>query len=63
MGYMSQPAGASRGARERREVIDRLQRENVRKRFGVGAAGAGATAGLAALISGEREEREEEAYQ
>ena len=32
------------------------------RNIGIGAASAGATAGLAALISGEREEREEEAY-
>ena len=60
--YMSSPDGPSIGGRDRREVTKRLQRENLRRRVGIGAAGAGAAAGLAALINGERDEREQEAY-
>ena len=59
MGYAFQPDGASRGARDRREVVRGIERQNARRRVGYGAAGAGVAAGLAALISGEREEREE----
>ena len=59
-GYMVSPDGPTK-ERERREVNRGLQRENTRKRAGYGAAGAGVAAGLAALIGGEREAREEEA--
>jgi hypothetical protein len=58
-GYMVSPDGPTK-ERERREVTKGLQRENTRKRFGYGAAGSGVAAGLAALIGGEREAREEE---
>ena len=50
-----------RGQFSRNLLNQELKRRN-RRTLGIGAASAGATAGLAALISGEREEREEEAY-
>ena len=58
-GYMVSPDGPTK-ERERREVSRGIQRENTRKRAGYGAAGAGVGAVLAALIGGEREEREQE---
>ena len=57
--YMSSPDMQDRGS-SRRQIIDKLSTPRNR-RIGYGAAAAGGIAGLASLISGEREEREEEA--
>ena len=63
LGYKFRPDGASRGNRDRREVIKRLERGSTQRRAGLAAAGVAGVAGLAALIGGERDRREEEAYQ
>ena len=62
LGYKFRPDGASRGDRERREVIKRLEKGAARRRAGLAAgAGAAAGAGLMALIGGERDKRDQEA--
>ncbi len=57
------PDYQSRKGRVNREIGRGIERQNLRKRFGGAAAAAGATAGLAALIGGERDQREQEQYQ
>ena len=61
-GYMVAPDEPT-NARNRREVIRGIERQNLRRRVGAGAAAAGGLAGLTALIGGERDRREEEQYQ
>ena len=46
-----------------REIGKRIDRQNLRRRVGGGAAAAAGVAGLAALIGGERDQREQEQYQ
>ena len=63
MGYMSRPDGSSKSDRYRREVIKRLEAGATRREVGLAAGGAVAgLLGLDALIGGERDRREEEAY-
>jgi hypothetical protein len=57
------PDYQSRKGRVNREIGRGIERQNLRKRFGGAAAAAGAAAGLAALIGGERDQREQEQYQ
>ncbi len=57
------PDYQSRKGRVNREIGRGIERQNLRKRFGGAAAAAGVTAGLAALIGGERDQREQEQYQ
>ncbi len=55
--------GGFANAMMQKELQDRANREKFRNRAGIGAAAAaGATAGLAALIGGERDQREQEQY-
>ena len=64
MGYKFRPDGASRGDRNRREVIKRLERGRTQRRTGAAVGGALAgLVGLDALIGGERDKREQEQYQ
>lgn len=63
MGFKFRPDGASRGDRNRREVIKHLERGRTQRR--TGAAVGGAIAGLVGingLIGNERNKREEEQY-
>ena len=62
-GYMVAPDQPIQNARKRREIARGIERQNLRRRVGAGAAAAGGVAGLAALIGGERDRREEEQYQ
>ena len=66
MGYMSAPDTSGRGARDRREVIRRLERGAARRAAGTVSAAVGGTilgiAGLDSMINGEKRKREEEAY-
>jgi hypothetical protein len=57
------PDYQSRKGRVNREIGRGIERQNLRKRFGGGAAAAAGVAGLAALIGGERDQREQEQYQ
>ena len=62
LGYKFRPDGASRGNRDRREIVKRLEQGAMRRRAGLAAgAGAAAGAGLMALIGGERDKRQQEA--
>ena len=57
MDYMTSPAGPEdMGARDRRQVIDRITRQNVRNRVGLGALGLGGLAGVLGLATREDEE-------
>jgi len=60
MGYKFRPDGASRGNRDRREVINHLTRGRTQRRTGAAVGGAIAgLVGLDSLIGGERNKREE----
>ena len=57
------PDYQSRKGRTNREIGRGIERQNLRKRVGGGAAAAAGLTGLAALIGGERDQREQEQYQ
>jgi hypothetical protein len=61
--YRSAPDGPTYTKANRQEVSNRIKRGIRGRQFGGAAAAAGATAGLAALIGGERDQREQEQYQ
>ena len=56
------PDYQSRKGRTNREIGRGIERQNLRKRVGGGAAAAAGLTGLAALIGGERDQREQEQY-
>ena len=60
--YRSAPDGPSNARINRTELSNRMKRGIRGRQFGGAAAAAGATAGLAALIGGERDQREQEQY-
>ena len=60
--YRSAPDGPTYTKANRQEVSNRIKRGIRGRQFGGAAAVAGATAGLAALIGGERDQREQEQY-
>jgi hypothetical protein len=60
--YRSAPDGPTYTKANRQEVSNRIKRGIRGRQFGGAAAAAGATAGLAALIGGERDQREQEQY-
>jgi hypothetical protein len=56
------PDYQSRKGRTNREIGRGIERQNLRRRVGGGAAAAAGLTGLAALIGGERDQREQEQY-
>jgi hypothetical protein len=56
------PDYQSRKGRTNREIGRGIERQNLRKRVGGGAAAAAGLTGLAALIGSERDQREQEQY-
>ena len=60
--YRSAPDGPSSARVNRQELSNRMKRGIRGRQFGAGAAAAGGVAGLAALIGGERDQREQEQY-
>jgi hypothetical protein len=61
--YRFSPDYQSPKNRINREIGKRIEKQNLRRRVGGGAAAAAGVAGLAALIGGERDQREQEQYQ
>ena len=57
MDYMTAPDGPDTGARNRREIIKRIERDNLRRRAGIGAISA---AGLATVLGLSNRNEEEE---
>jgi hypothetical protein len=57
------PDYQSRKGRTNREIGRGIERQNLRGRVGAGAAAAAGLTGLAALIGGERDQRDQEQYQ
>lgn len=60
--YRSAPDGPSSARVNRTELSNRMKRGIRGRQVGAGAAAAGGVAGLAALIGGERDQREQEQY-
>ena len=61
--YRSAPDGPTYTKANRQEVSNRIKRGIRGRQFGGGAAAAAGVAGLASLIGGERDQREQEQYQ
>ena len=62
-GFLTEPDGVTTGARDRREVIKRIERQNLRRRTGgIAALGAGGAAGLAGMLGTGGNEEEEQMY-
>lgn len=58
LGYMSEPDSVNTGARDRREIVKRIERDNLRRRGGAGLISAGALATVLGLTSdNDKEER------